>query len=201
MSSRKVRLARLTSNVFNPFLLSFLVIFLVSFHTAPGFGEAVKWSLISGGLSILPVLTIVICLVKGGHLEGIFINARSQRHQIYLLAAACLGLSLVLLRFLGAPDLLVAAFLSGLVSVVVFMVINFKWKISVHTGFISGSVTVLILIYGAAGLLTALLIPLTGWSRIALKRHSTAQVVTGGFVAAAIAFAVFYTSGLHQFYR
>ena len=103
---------------------------------------------------------------------------------------------LIGLSKMGAPPVLMAAFITGLASVIVFTFINLLWKISVHTAFVAASVTVLIMLFGTAASLSALLVPLTGWARIELKRHSFAQVVTGAALAAVIAFIVFYSSGL-----
>ncbi len=192
----KTRVARLTSNILNPFLVSSLVIMLIAAQASDTWLEALKWTVIPILLSILPVLVIVLYLVRKGTLESIFINARKERNCIYFLATGCTIVSAITLYMLGAPPVLMAVFIAGLASVIVFTLINLLWKISVHTAFVAASVTVLIMLFGTAASLSALLVPLTGWARIELKRHSFAQVVTGAALAAVIAFIVFYSSGL-----
>ncbi len=192
----KTRVARLTSNILNPFLVSSLVIMLIAAQASDTWLEALKWTVIPILLSILPVLVIVLYLVRKGTLESIFINARKERNRIYFLATGCTIVSAIALSILGAPPVLMAAFITGLASVIVFTFINLLWKISVHTAFMAASVTVLIILFGSAFSLTALLVPLTGWARIELKRHSLAQVVSGAVLATVICFVVFYSSGL-----
>jgi len=82
------------------------------------------------------------------------------------------------------------------VSLAVYLFINLRWKISVHTGFVTASLTVLILLYGAPGVIMAPLIPLVGWSRIELEYHSPAQVVAGALLVTVIVLGVFHIFGL-----
>lgn len=194
--SRKKRAARLTSNIVNPFSVSFAMIILLSFASASGTLEALKWILISIALSIFPVFAVIIYLVRHHRLEDIFIKARKQRTRIYLLASACAAVSCLVLYYLGAPVALVASFLAGLSAMVIFMFINLWWKISVHTAFATAAVTVLIVLYGSIGLVSAALLPPIAWARIDLEHHSPAQVAIGALLAALIVVAVFSLFGL-----
>ena len=89
-----------------------------------------------------------------------------------------------------------AAFIAGLSVTVVFMCINLLWKISIHTAFVTASVTILIILYGSIAAGTVVLAPLIAWSRLELQHHSLAQVATGALAAAIIAVVVFYLFGL-----
>jgi len=190
------RLAKLISNILNPFLVSFAVIILLSFESASSTSEALKWSLISIALSVLPVFTVVVYLVRNQKLDGIFVNPRRQRNEIYLLASACGVVDCAVLYYLGAPILLMATFIAGLAAIVTFMGINLLWKISLHTAFIAASVTVLTILYGATGALTAVLLPPVAWARLEMKLHSPAQVASGALLAAVIVVFVFHLFGL-----
>ena len=192
----KKRIASLTSNILNPFLVSFVFILLLSFKSTPSALDAIKWSLISVAASILPVFGVIIYLVRSQKLESIFINVRKQRTKIYLLAVVCAGVGYVILYYLEAPKELIATFAAGFSAVVVFMCVNFLWKISLHTAFVTASVTVLIILYGSITAVTVVLVPLIAWSRIELKHHSLAQVITGALLAALIVVVVFYLFGL-----
>jgi len=192
----KKRAARLTSNIVNPFSVSLVMIVLLSFTSTSSTFDAFKWILISVVLSILPVLTVIVYLVHNHRLEGIFIKARKQRNKIYLLASACAAVSCVVLYYLGAPRVLVASFVTALSAIVIFMCINLWWKISVHTAFVTASVTVLIILFGSLGAITAALLPPIAWSRIELEHHSPAQVASGALLAALIVVVVFYLFGI-----
>jgi len=173
-----------------------VLILLLSFKSTPSALDAIKWSLISVAASILPVFGVIIYLVRSQRLESAFINVRKQRTKIYLLAGVSASVGCVILYHLEAPKELIAAFVAGLSAVVVFMCVNLLWKISLHTAFVTASVTVLIILYGSIAAGTVVLVPLIAWARIELKHHSLAQVATGALLAALIAFVVFYLFGL-----
>ena len=190
------RLARLTSNVLNPFLVSFVVLVLFSFKATASLAEALKWAGISVALSVLPVFVVVVCLALIGKLDGIFINPREQRHKIYVLAVILAIAGCIILWYFDAPKLLAVTFTAGLAAIVVFMCINFFWKISLHTAFMAASVTVLVMVYGAAAAWTFLLLPPVAWARIEMKQHSPVQVAVGAVLAAAIVTLVFWGLGM-----
>ena len=190
------RIANLTSNILNPFLVSLVLILLLSFKSTSSTLDAVKWSLVSMAISILPVLSLIIYLLRKQRLESPFLITRKQRTKIYLVAGVCAGIGCIIFPYLGAPPTLRAAFVAGFSAVVVFMCVNLLWKISLHTAFVTASVTVLIILYGSIAAVTVVLVPLIAWSRIELKHHSPAQVAAGALLAALIAVAVFYLFGL-----
>ena len=189
-------LAKLTTNVLNPFLASFVVIILLAFRDTANATEAIKWASISIALSVLPVLAIVIYLVRRKKLDGIFVNPRQQRTVIYLLATALGAIGYFLLWYFKAPELLAVTFATGLAAIVIFMGINFCWKISLHTAFVSGAVAVLIIVYGAVAAWTTLLLLPVAWARMELKQHSVVQVAAGAVLAAVIVVGVFWGYGV-----
>ncbi len=188
----KKQIATLVSNILNPFLVGLVVILLLSFTSAANPLDALKWSLVAIALSILPILVVVIFLLRTGRGDNFFASVRQQRTKIYLVTSLCAIAGCIILTYLGAPSTLVAAFAVGLSAALIFMCINFWWKISLHTALIAASATVLIILYGWLGTITITLVPLTAWSRIELKSHSFAQVTTGAVLAASIVVAVFY---------
>ncbi len=192
----KKQMAKWTSGIFNPFLVSAVVVTLISFDSTNHVSEAMKWALILIAISILPVLCVVIYLAHKEKVEGIFINIRRQRNKIYFLASICVVAGCLLLLYLGAPLVLVATFVAGLAAIVVFMCVNFLWKISLHTAFAAASVTVLTILYGSNGALTAMLVPPIAWARIELEQHSLAQAVAGALLAVLIVVVVFHFFGL-----
>jgi membrane-associated phospholipid phosphatase len=192
----KETLARLTTDVVNPFLIGFIVIVLLAFKGTHSTTAAVKWASISAALSVLPVLVVVACLVQWKKLDGFFSSPRPQRTGIYLLASAFGALGYGLLWYLQAPELLAATFAAGLAAIVVFTGINLVWKISLHMAFLAGAVVILIIVYGAAAAGTLILLPLVAWSRMVLKQHSALQTTAGALIAAGIVLGVFWGYGL-----
>ena len=190
------RIAELVSDILNPFLVSLVIILLLSFTSTSTILDALKWALISILLSILPVFLAIVYLVRKGRLDAVFTNVRGQRTKIYLLAALCAVVGCVILFYFGAPPILLATFVAGLSAVLIFLCINLLWKVSLHTAFIAASVTVLVILYGWIAAVTIILVPLMSWAKIEAGHHSLAQVATGALLAASIVAVVFYFFGL-----
>ena len=186
------RIANLTSNILSPFLVSLAIILLISFESTSSTLDALKWALISLALSVLPVFLVIVYLVRNGRLDAIFTNVREQRTKIYLLVGLCASVNWIILIYLGAPSILVAAFAGGFSMAVIFMCINLWWKISLHTALVAASVTVMVMLYGWIAAVTVALVPLTAWARIELNYHSLAQVATGALLATLIVVVVLY---------
>lgn len=190
------RIANLTSNILNPFLLCLAIIILLSFASASSTLDAIKWVLISIALSILPVFLGVVYLVRNDRLDAFFINVREQRTKVYLAAGFCAITGYIILSYLEAPSILVAGFTAGLSTALIFMFINLWWKISLHTAFVAASATVLVMLYGWTATATVALVPIIAWARIELEYHSLAQAVSGALLAALIVVVVFYPIAL-----
>lgn len=189
------RIAGLTSNILNPFLVSLIIIVLLSFESASGISDALKWSFILAAISILPVFLAAVYLLRKGRLDGIFTAVRKQRTAIYVLSGVCAAVGYIILLFSKAPLMLRAAFATGLSGVVTFTVINLWWKISLHTALVAALVTVMVILYGWIATAGVVLVLLIAWARLALKQHSLAQVVAGAVLAALITVAAFYLFG------
>ena len=190
------KLAKFTSDILNPFLSSFIIIVLLSMESTAGISETLKWAAISLVLSVIPILCVVIGMVRMKKLDGLFVNPREQRTRIYLLATVLAVIGCIVLYILGAPQLLLAVFISGLAAILSYMIINLFWKISLHTAFVAASVTILVIVYRAAAAWTIVLLPLVAWARVQLKMHTTAQVVSGALLASVLVVIVFQLFGL-----
>jgi membrane-associated phospholipid phosphatase len=188
--------ARLTSNILNPFVISVIVLILLTLESTSNLKDAIEWMMIAVAISVVPLLITVVCLVRFKRLDGFFTNPREQRNIVYIAASLLGAVDCALFWYFKAPELLAVTFTSALITVLVFTLINHFWKISIHTAFIAAAGSVLVIVYGVAMVWTLVFVPLVGWSRIALKQHSLWQVVAGGLTAAVIVSAVFWGFGL-----
>lgn len=191
ITTRK-RIANLTSNILNPFLICLALILLFSFTSSASTPEAMKWAGISMAVSLLPVFLIIIYMMRHGSLDNFFISVRQQRTRIYLAGFLFASVSCIVLSRMDAPQMLVYAFATSLSMLLIFTLINLWWKISIHTAIVAASATVLVLLYGWIAAASVALVPLTAWARVELKYHSLAQTVSGALVAALIVIFMFY---------
>jgi hypothetical protein len=189
------RIARLTSNTINPFLVSFITIVLLVWDTATSPAGALKWAAVALALSVLPVFCFILYRVRRKKMDGIFPESQSQRKIIYALTSALAAVGCAVMWFFDAPRLLTVSFLAGLTAVVIFMAINLFWKISLHTAFVSAAAMVLTLVFGIKAAWVFLILPPVAWARLELKLHTMAQVVTGAVLAAVIVTSVLWAFG------
>ena len=151
------------------------------------------WGLLAAFFAaVLPTLFITRGVRRGRWGDR---NVGTKRARLVVLSfiITSVAVGFLLLVALGAPPELSGYFGCMLVSVAVLTAITTAWKISIHCAVAAGSVTILGLIYGPWLLPAYALVALTGWSRVVLKDHTTAQVVAGsvlGAIAAVITYAV-----------
>ena len=79
-----------------------------------------------------------------------------------------------------------------LVTGVAFLIINLRWKISIHAAFAMGVSLLLVLLYGWVAIVTLPLVLLIAWSRLKLGQHSGRQVSVGALVAMVVLLLVFH---------
>ena len=189
-------LANVLSRVLNPFLVLLVITLVLSFESTPRILDALKWSLLLIVISILPVYIAIIYLVRVRRFVRHFIDIRQKRNVIYAIASISGVLGLVTLLALSAPPLLLAAYAVGIFTGIVFMGVNFWWKISVHTASVAAIVTFLVILYGIVAAVSGVLLLLVAWSRLELAHHSVAQVTLGALLASLIVIIVSNRFGL-----
>ena len=131
--------------------------------------------------------------VRRGRWDDRNVGDRRARLVVLSFITASVAAGLILLVALGAPPQLTGYFGCMLVSIAALAAITTVWKVSIHCAVASGSVTLLSLLYGPWLVPAYLLVALTAWSRVAVKDHTTAQVIAGcvlGAAAAVVTYAV-----------
>jgi membrane-associated phospholipid phosphatase len=183
------------THLLNPTYSLLPLLLLVSYNGTRSWLEALKWAGLAASMVLLPLLLFIHRRVRAGVYADSQVSVREQRHIVFALGAFCTtAYCLVVFLFGGPPELqatLMALFATGLTA----MAINFLSKVSIHTGGMAGLVTVMIIMFGRSALPALLLVPLVGWSRVALGRHTIRQVITGAVAATAVTTAVLRAYG------
>ena len=198
IDEREVRkgIAAAISNVANPFLLGVLAAVAISTYAAESVAESLKWVLVLAGLCILPVYLGALYLVKSGRMDAIFNNPRQQRSGIYITGSICAVITYIFLVMMDAPEIIIASLVTLILCAIIFMLVNLRWKISIHTASAASFSVLSIIMYGYGGAITLLLVPSVAWSRIELKQHSIGQVVAGTVVTTIAIVAIFSLYGV-----
>ena len=151
------------------------------------------WGLLAAFFAAVLPMLFVTRGVRRGRWDDRNVGAKRPRLIVLAFLIASVAAGLTLLVTLGAPPELSGYFACMLASIAVLAVITTMWKISIHCAVACGSVTILALMYGPRVFPGYALVALTAWSRVALKDHTTAQVVVGcllGAAAAAVTYAI-----------
>jgi membrane-associated phospholipid phosphatase len=154
--------------------------------------EAAFWTFAILVLSVLPVLVLIAFQTKRGAFVDQQVPHRRLRNQVYIVGIACLIFCLLILMVLPAPKSLVALLSAMLASGIIASSLNLRWKVSVHTGAVAGAAVSLVALFGPLALPTLALVPIVGWTRLALHRHTLGEVISGGLVGGGITALVFW---------
>jgi hypothetical protein len=187
----KQRAARWLTEAFAPAVLVSVLLVLLGVHAEPGLARGLALGAAAALFeSVLPYL-YVLRGVRTGRITDHHVGDRRQRLVPLLVGMASVLAGLVVLLLAHAHRELLAAVGAGGIGLVVAALVNHWWKMSIHTAVTAGSVVILCLVYGWILIVTAPLVAAVGWSRVALKDHTAAQVAIGAVVGALVAGPVF----------
>ncbi len=204
------RVANAVSYLVNPLVLPPVAFALVQKHYGAGMGEVLWTSGVALVFFCLLPLGYVAGMVWRGEAESLEVRERRRRLKPFLAVIASYAAGLLVLGLTAetAPRLVVALAALYPLNTAVILLINLRWKISVHltslAGFVSGLLFVALM--GGRGLpaaagpaLTAAtvapllaLVPLLMWARVRVRAHTPGQVLAGAAFGLAAPFGELY---------
>ncbi|MCQ4043231.1 hypothetical protein ACFOSC_20275 [Streptantibioticus rubrisoli] len=189
LTETESRPARLVTDGLEPKNWIIAVSLLIGWHAdrLAGVGWGVFAAVFAGGIPTL--------WIKFGQRKGYWGDRHARRRQDRLIlipgVVVSVVLGIALMALLGAPREMLALVAAMLTTLLAILAITTVWKISVHTAVSAGSVIMLALAYGPWLLALFALVPVIGWSRVALRDHTLAQVTAGTALGATVAGVVF----------
>ena len=185
-----LRLAAFISYVFNPLLILVLLPFILVYESTRDLQISLFWT----GYTFIFLWAIVVFILYGVK-KKIFTNIDvSNRHQrpilfIFLLSIAVLYLAgLFIMR---APRILFIVTVSLILGIMLVSIINTKIKASLHVATVAALILGLVIGYGGYYFLLLFFVPLVGWSRVKLNRHTVSETVTGGVVGSLLLLGIY----------
>jgi membrane-associated phospholipid phosphatase len=134
---------------------------------------------------------VIVWGARSGRWDGHHVRDREGRLVPFLALIVLSSIGLALLIVLGAPWMLVALDVTMVSALLVTGAITIWWKVSLHAAVAAGAAVVLVVLHGPAWLLSSLVVAAISWSRVRLGDHTTAQVVGGSVVGAAVVGGLF----------
>lgn len=181
-------IARWVSHVISPHIVGVVLVSVITINYSDNPIEVLLWLALLMPLIALPPLGYLIWLVHTGSLEDIYMPTRETRLRPLTVLVVWFFVCLMLIRYWEATPIVEVFVLATMVLVGVLSLVTLFWKISFHGATITAAATATMMVAGSYyAWPVILLIPLVGWSRIRLKRHTPRQVIYGSLVGALIA--------------
>lgn len=193
----QIRFARHVSNILAPATISLPFVFLVAFYHARDQLAAFVYACITLFFLSIGPLTYILIGVRLGKLSDVDISRRSERPGPFFFGIISVTIGWIVLALTDGPKNLQTVLIITAISGVIMMAITLRWKISIHASSLGGVATVLTALYGVVMLPTFLLLALVSWSRVALRRHTIAQVVAGSLASIAISLVILKLRGVN----
>ncbi|WP_043194410.1 hypothetical protein [Streptomyces sp. NRRL F-2664] len=170
--------ARVLSDGLAPAHLVVALLLLVGWHST-GSWTGLGWGLLAAVFCGVVPLGIIAAGVRRGTLTDQHIRVRRQRVLPMALSLLSVLAGVALLHVLGAPAEVFALVVAMLVGLVSSLLVTVGWQISLHMSVAGGTVMILLLVFGPAVLPAAAVAAAVGWSRLALRAHTPAQLLAG----------------------
>jgi hypothetical protein len=171
------QLARFISFVTNPIFVLFPVPYLLVYRAGYGHALAVKWALFS--LFFLFIAGIfVIYEVRMKVFSDMDVSKREQRPLLFGVLGGITMIYLFSLFILHAPTVLFFTIWGVMLGIVLVAFINTRVKASLHVSTITAVLLTIVYLYDLP-IFLFLLIPIVGWARISIKRHTQKEVFVG----------------------
>ena len=196
--------AKVMSYMFHPLLIptyTFLIIFnhkYFFFYILPLKVKLILFANVFGFTFLFPGL-IIILMHRFAFIKSYAMEMKNERSLPLLLASVFYYLTYYLFKIANFPSLMFNYFLITTVITLIALLINFFWKISLHTIAMGALMGILLSLYlklhidTRLWLLIAIFISgLTGTARLMISTHTEAQVYTGYLLGFVLMFSSYF---------
>lgn len=189
----KIIIAKIISLFFNPAVFFLIMPFLVVYRYSQSGFYALKWEIFSSIFLFLGILLFFIGRYKGTFSDE-DISIRKERYKFYVLLYSLGFIYFILSLFLKGIFFPLSIISFGIIlGVLIFNLVNYYAKASIHTGVVCAFVISIGFMYGFNFFLGLLwMVPLIVWSRIVTKNHTLKETILGGFLGGIITLVTFF---------
>ena len=181
--------ARCVSIVGHPFAMTMVMVLGTALHFSTP-REALRTLLFVTLIALLPVAALMVRQVRRGSWTNVDASNRAERPLLFVVGIAALAVLLGAVLVFRPGSFLIRGTVGVLIMFVVCAVATRWVKVSLHMAFGALATTTLLFIGSPAGWVLLAVMPVLAWSRLALKRHSPAEVAIGLLVGIAVGFAI-----------
>lgn len=198
------KIADLISHVLHPLLMPLYCMALIFFNhnylsiaVKPGMQNLV-YAIVFITTFLMPSLSAVFLLFRG-QVQSLQMPTREERVLPFIITSIYYFICYYLIRQLSLPHIMSAVIRGAVVSLVLAMIINFKWKISIHMVGIGGATGMMFALtqlifanFSVSIMATIFCAGILGSVRIYAGKHSLSQVYVGFLLGALVEYATIY---------
>lgn len=137
---------------------------------------------------LLPLGILMVGMARSGRWATVDASAKEDRPLLYRVTFLLLGLLAAWLAFSGRNGVLLHGILEVFALLLLGVALSPFLKTSLHLAFATYAAVTLVSVWPLAGYALLSLTPVLAWSRLALTRHTRAEVLVGALLGAAVAF-------------
>jgi hypothetical protein len=172
-------IARWVSHVISPHIVGVVVFSILTLTYSDKPFEVLLWVAFIVPFLVIPPLVYLLWLVRQGAIEDIYMPNRATRVRPLTVMMGWFFVCLGLIHYWEAPPLVEVLILLISMLVGVLSLVTLFWKISFHGATITAAATTTVMVSSSYYVWPVmLLVPLVGWSRIRLKRHTPVRLST-----------------------
>ncbi len=188
------RTAKVLSIILHPVLMPTYALFLIFQlnpyldYTTSTSAKVALYSIVIFNTLLMPV-TISWLLLRKGLIKSFNMDKREERIVPFICNTVLMMIAYYLLRQIALPKIFSLLLLGAAASVVLAVIINLKWKISIHmigiggiSGMLFGMSSFLLVDLHIPILISLLVAGLIGTARLSVGAHRSLQLYAGFFV-------------------
>ncbi|NQT66356.1 MAG: hypothetical protein HQ569_02120 [Actinobacteria bacterium] len=189
------KFATTISYVFDGSFISVPIFLIICLMVVDNKIEAINWALLCLLFGTVVPYLYICFLYKKKKINDMHISEKENRIKPLVVACISYIICFIILYVLDGPLFLKSIFAASIVSTVILAIITYFWKISLHTSWITFMVITFNILFGRWMLLMIPLIPVIGWARVRIKKHTVNQVILGVGISTLTAFFIYYNYG------
>ncbi len=157
--------------------------------------EAINWAFLCFLFGTVVPYLYIWFLYKKKKINDMHISEKEDRIKPLVVSCISYIIFFIILYVLEGPLFLKSIFAVIIVSTIILTIVTYFWKICLQASGITFMVITFNILFGKWMLLMIPLIPLIGWARVRIKKHTVGQVILGAGITAIITFLIYYNYG------
>lgn len=173
------KFAKVLSYIFDGSYISIPVYLIINIFMLKTGKEVAIWASLCILFGTLIPFMFVFFLYKKKLINDLHIPRREDRLKPLAVSNLSYLFGFFIFYIFNAPVFLRAIFFTSFLTAFLLTIITYFWKISFHSSWATFTSITFYVFFGKWFLFLLLLVPLVGWARVKIKKHTINQVIAG----------------------